>query len=273
MKTVTSRSVKRCSVWLAALMLGSAAVPQIANATIVQIETNMGMIEVNLFDNNTPATVANFLFYVQNGRYSSSIFHRSVPGFIVQGGGFFFDAALGFNSVPIEPPVVNEPAFSNLRGTIAMAKLGGDPNSATSQWFINLGNNSANLDAQNDGFTVFGQVTTDGMLVVDAIAALDLFNFANISSAFGEMPLQNFTGSSSADITESNLVFVSRITVIDTNADSAAGLNPVANNSNSGGGTDPAAPPADNGGGGGGGGGFGFLTLFALLLTWRYRQV
>lgn len=264
MKIIINRRTNRRSLWLAVLMIGSSVAPQIANATIVQIETNMGMIEVNLFDNDTPATVANFLFYVNNGRYTNSIFHRAVPDFIVQGGGFTFDSMVSFADIPTQPAVMNEPVFSNVRGTIAMAKLGGDPNSATSQWFINLADNNANLDGQNGGFTVFGQVDANGMAVIDAIAALDRFNFGG---AFGEMPLQGFSGNALEDITASHLVIISSIAV-DTTVDTAAGLNPVLNTSNTGGGTDPVAPPDDNGGGGG----FGILTLFALLLTWRYRQ-
>ena len=84
----------------------------------------------------------------------------------------------------------NEPFISNIRGTIAMAKLGGDPNSATSQWFINLADNSANLDTQNGGFTVFGHVTGNGMSVADAIAML---NRVNVGSPFDALPVRDYT--------------------------------------------------------------------------------
>lgn len=227
-----------------------------ANATIVRVETVVGDFEINLYDNATPATVSNFLNYVQTGAYTDSIFHRSVSGFIVQGGGFRTDLNAQISSIPANPPVMNEPVYSNVRGTIAMAKLGGDPNSATNQWFINLANNAANLDEQNGGFTAFGEVTGNGMDVVDAIAALPKFAF---TAPLGDLPLQNYT---SADFTNgvvvdnSNLIIVTAVTVIDTTVDSAAGLNP----------TPTTAGGGMNGGGGGGGGGsFGIITLLALL--------
>ncbi len=99
-------------------------------ATNVIIQTSLGAIEVELFDATQPQTVANFLNYVNDGDYDNSFIHRSVPGFVIQGGGFtFIDGSIA--SVQADPPVVNEPGISNLRGTIAMAKLGGDPDSAT----------------------------------------------------------------------------------------------------------------------------------------------
>src|SRR5690606_25761942 len=99
-------------------------------------------------DKHTPKTVENFLAYVNAGAYTDSIIHRSVPGFVVQGGGFEFTGALPPVVITQKPAVINEPLFSNVRGTIAMAKVGNDPNSATNQWFINLDNNSGNLDKQ-----------------------------------------------------------------------------------------------------------------------------
>ena len=124
-----------------------------ANATIVQFQTVLGPFEVNLYDQNTPATVANFLAYVNSGAYNNVVIHRAVNGFVAQGGGFTYQGSQTFGNVVQNAAVVNEPKYSNVRGTIAMAKLSGNSNSATNQWFINLGDNSSNLDAQNGGFT------------------------------------------------------------------------------------------------------------------------
>lgn len=165
-------------------------VSQQVMATQVRIQTPLGDIEIELFDAQKPQTVTNFLNYVSDGDYQSSFIHRSVPGFVIQGGGFTYKAS-NIAALPLDPPVQNEPGLSNLRGTIAMAKVAGDPNSATSQWFINLGNNSAELDGQNGGFTVFGQVVGNGMEVVDAIAALPVYN---AGSPFDTLPLHDFPG-------------------------------------------------------------------------------
>lgn len=242
-------------------------VPGTANATIVRIETVLGNIDINLYDNATPATVSNFLDYVQNGAYTDSIFHRSVQSFIIQGGGFQTDANAQVSSIPANPAVVNEPVYSNVRGTIAMAKNAGNPNSATNQWFINLGNNAANLDGQNGGFTVFGEVTGSGMAVADEIAALPIFAFA---SPLNELPLRNYTAadfSNNVTVDLTNLVIVTSITVIDTTVDSAAGLNPTPTTAG-GGGTGGGGT-----GGGGGGGSFGFLLLFGLFVASRRRFI
>lgn len=169
-----------------ALLLVSAA-PVLASSVILQ--TTLGEVEIELFDEETPLTVANFLNYVNDGDYADSFIHRSVKDFVIQGGGFtYIDDLVG--EVPADPPVTNEAGISNLRGTIAMAKLGGDPDSATSQWFINLGDNSANLDGQNGGFTVFGQVTS-GMDVVDAIADLPVYN---AGAPFSDLPMIDYPG-------------------------------------------------------------------------------
>ncbi len=163
----------------------------------------MGDVVIELYDEQAPETVANFLDYVRDGDFNRSFIHRSDPGFIIQGGGYaFVDGVV--TPVPTDPPVVNEPGISNLRGTVAMAKRSGDPNSATSQWFINLADNSAVLDGQNGGFTVFGEVTGNGMVVVDAIAALPVWN---AGSPFTELPLRDYPGGG-APVAEENLVLM-----------------------------------------------------------------
>jgi cyclophilin family peptidyl-prolyl cis-trans isomerase len=199
------------------------------NATIVEFQTNQGNIRVNLFDETTPETVANFLDYVALGAYENSFIHRSVPGFIIQGGGYVFDSSSQqVSSVETNSPVANEPIYSNVRGTIAMAKVSGDPNSATSQWFFNLENNAPNLDIQNGGFTVFGQVIDNGLATIDAIAALPVYNF----SGFPELPLDNYTQedySNNTSVTDENLVIIYDIVIVDSAVDTAANLNPVEN--------------------------------------------
>lgn len=254
----------RRSILLAAVISIAPVFPRIADATVVEFQTVMGNFEVNLYDINTPETVTNFLDYVNNGAYTNSIYHRSVPGFIVQGGGFLFDMALPLETIPANAPVVNEPVFSNVRGTIAMAKLASDPDSATSQWYFNLANNSANLDAQNEGFTVFGQIAGDGMEVIEAIAALPIYDF---NAPVNALPLRDYTQAdfdALVPIDDTNLVIVTAIIVSDSTVDSAAGLNPPLNTSN--------MPFPDNGGGGGGGGSFSLFGLFALLLLSRFRR-
>jgi len=260
--------IKRRSLLLAALISGTAIYPGISSATIVEFQTVMGNFEVNLYDNDTPATVANFLNYVNNGAYTSSVYHRSAPGFVVQGGGFTFGMALPLNAISTNPPVINEPEFSNVRGTIAMAKLSGDPNSATSQWFFNLADNSANLDGQNGGFTAFGEVVGNGMDVIDAIAALPIYDF---SAPTDNLPLRNYTANDFANnvaVDGTHLVIVNAVIVSDTTVDSAAGLNPPLNTANSGGDAPPPPPPAS----GGGGGSFGVFGLLALLFGYRFRR-
>jgi cyclophilin family peptidyl-prolyl cis-trans isomerase len=130
--------------------------------TLVQFRTVFGDIEVELYDQDKPVTVQNFLNYIQSGRYQNEFSHRLVPNFVVQGGGFTLTTNV-ISAIPTYPPITNEfsvgQKFSNVYGTIAMAKLGGDTNSATSQWFFNLTNN-AFLDAPdtNNFFVVFGHV-------------------------------------------------------------------------------------------------------------------
>ncbi|WP_395373704.1 peptidylprolyl isomerase [Marinicella sp. W31] len=182
----------------------------LAQATVVRFETVLGNFDVILFDEDAPLTVQNFLNYVNDGDYNGSIIHRSAPGFVIQGGGFTFDSTDLFKEIPPDPAIVNEFSRSNVRGTIAMAKLEGNPDSATSQWFINLVDNSNNLDNQNGGFTVFGKVKSDDMAVVDAIAALQRFNF---SGPFGSVPLINYSGQ--VPVVRENFVIFESISIVE----------------------------------------------------------
>jgi cyclophilin family peptidyl-prolyl cis-trans isomerase len=138
----------------------------------VRLATSMGEIVIEVLLEEAPVTSLNFLRYVDQGFYDGTIFHRVVPDFVVQGGGFLpgMEQPEG-----LRDPIVNEfsPDRSNLRATVAMAKLSDDPDSATSQFFFSLADNSDNLDNQNGGFTVFARVI-EGMDVVDAIAEVDL---------------------------------------------------------------------------------------------------
>ena len=149
----------------------------------VRMATQTSTIDLALYDQQTPLTVANFLAYISAGRYANNIIHRSAPSFVIQGGGYYFVNNTTYDLVPTYAAVTNEPGISNVRGTIAMAKAGGQVNSATSQWFINLANNASNLDAQNGGFTVFGRVLGTGMAVADAVAALPYYDTTTLVPA------------------------------------------------------------------------------------------
>ena len=198
---------KLLAIFCLYLAVGTAAQLGAATAPVVRFHTSLGDIDVQLDSTNAPKTVTNFLGYVNRGDYSNSIFHRSVPGFIIQGGGYYV-AGGQVQLIPAQAAVVNEYHTSNVRGTIAMAKLGNDPNSATDEWFFNLANNSSNLDNQNGGFTVFGTVAnSQSLAVMDAIAALQV---VNAGSPFDNLPVINYT---SGTVTVNNLVYVNSITV------------------------------------------------------------
>jgi cyclophilin family peptidyl-prolyl cis-trans isomerase len=189
----------------------------------VRLTTSLGNLDLALYDQRTPITVANFKNYLDSGRYfltdpttgasTSLFFHRSVPDFVIQSGGFL-GTVNPSDPAHVQPTqvtpfasIMNEPGISNTRGTIAMAKLPGDPNSATSQWYINLADNLS-LDTDNGGFTVFGRVLGDGMTVADAIAALPFFDFG---IPFDTLPLRDFAGGLPAP---ANLVSIPAISYI-----------------------------------------------------------
>lgn len=172
--------------------------PCLAAKPIVQLETNYGNIVIELDKDAAPVTVANFFMYVNSGFYDGLIFHRTIDGFMIQGGGF--DRNLNEQD-PCEP-IVNESnnGLSNLRGTIAMARTS-EPNSATSQFFINhvdnIAGTTSNLDwqdANNVGYCVFGRVISD-MNVVDAIAQVPTVNLGGAFATLPEIPVVIYSAS------------------------------------------------------------------------------
>ena len=142
--------------------------------TIVVLVTSMGNIEIKLATEVAPITTANFLNYVENDFYKDTIFHRVMQEFMIQGGGLIATGKQKMTGDPIALESNN--GLTNKRGTIAMARTN-DPNSATSQFFINLVDNAfLDYSSTNDGYAVFGEVI-EGMDVVDAIGAVNTTTF------------------------------------------------------------------------------------------------
>jgi cyclophilin family peptidyl-prolyl cis-trans isomerase len=181
--------------------------------TLVDIQTNLpapnNLIPLLLTDAATPKTVANFLKYVNSGEYNNTIFHRSIPQFIVQGGG---DTTTGsqiqsFGDIPGESSTAT---LTNTPGTIAMA-LSSGPDTGSDEWFFNLVNNNGssppyniNLNDTSDGgpFTAFGSVVYNGMSALNAIAAFPTVDGTSITQEWQNLPLQNFSGASGSAISE-----------------------------------------------------------------------
>ncbi|HEX4151398.1 MAG TPA: peptidylprolyl isomerase [Steroidobacteraceae bacterium] len=136
---------------------------------MIRFETTLGDFTVELFDDKAPVSAGNFLKYVDEGFFDGTVFHRIVPGFVIQGGGFVEDMTQKKNHPPIKNEADN--GLKNARGTLSMARTN-DINSATSQFFVNLKDNDF-LDHTrgNFGYAVFGKVT-EGMDVIDKIAAV-----------------------------------------------------------------------------------------------------
>jgi len=179
--------------------------------------TSKGNFDLALYATATPQTVSNFLNYVDRGAYSNSIIHRALTNFVVQGGGFK-PAPPNFTSIPTDPSPTNEPGVQQVRGTVAMAKLGTNPNSATDQWFVNLKDNSATLDDQNSGFTAFGRICGNGMAVLDAMAALPTGSYAvnvdGVTNTMSNWPMDT-TPPAPGAMDQSKLLLVSAVTRIE----------------------------------------------------------
>ncbi|WP_443080996.1 peptidylprolyl isomerase [Uliginosibacterium sp. H1] len=148
----------------------------------VKFETTLGSFTVELYPEKAPLSVANFLQYVDDKHYDGTVFHRVIPGFVAQGGGF----DKGMNQKPVRKPIALESknGLKNDTGTLAMARTG-DPNSATSQFYINLNNNGMLNHPQPDGhgYAVFGKVV-DGMDVVNKMATVPTGN----AGGMGDVP-------------------------------------------------------------------------------------
>ncbi len=180
--------------------------------TLVRFDTTLGSFGVELYDAAAPATVANFLNYVRDGDYDDSLIHGIVDDVFMRGGGYQFP---GFGEVPADPAVANEALLANRRGRLAMAPPPGNPNGATSQWIINLEDNSAALDADH---TVFGRVFPIHVVAdIANVRTFDLRNRTDVGpnrAAFGRFPLRNYTDAdyaAGAPITENNVVLVNTI--------------------------------------------------------------
>tara|TARA_R110002072_G_scaffold287242_2_gene452695 strand:+ start:17906 stop:22102 length:4197 start_codon:yes stop_codon:yes gene_type:complete len=194
----------------------------VANPMVV-FETNFGNIPIELFADLAPNTVASFLNYVTDDDYLNSIIHRSIPGFVIQGGGFttsqesFVQGTTVISAVPTDPPIFNEGNAlgnrSNVRGTISTAQQGGNINTFTSQWFVNLVDNDGsglnNLDTVPH--VVFGNVLD--MTVPDLIAALNIFNItaATGNGALTDTPLSDTPASGNGNLVVVNSVVYSII--------------------------------------------------------------
>ncbi len=145
--------------------------PLLAKDPVVVMKTSVGDIEITLDPAHAPITTKNFLAYVDKKFYDGTIFHRVIPGFVDQGGGMTAD----MQEKPTDPPIKNEATngLHNERGTISMARTS-DPDSATSQFFLNLVDNTSKLDpggVSPEGYAVFGKITK-GLDVMDKIAAI-----------------------------------------------------------------------------------------------------
>ena len=187
---LTRALVVAATLWLSAGMPTAQADDQIDNPRVL-MKTTDGEITIELFADKSPITVENFLSYVDAGHYDGTVFHRVIPNFMIQGGGF--TAAL--EEKETGDSIVNESInkLHNTRGTLAMARTS-DPDSATAQFFINQRSN-LRLDwtGGKDGYTVFGEVV-DGMQVVDIIALSDTSSARAVTTqgptVFQDVPVQ-----------------------------------------------------------------------------------
>jgi cyclophilin family peptidyl-prolyl cis-trans isomerase len=185
MKRILPSVIGLLAVLALAATAAQAQSPAAANPKVA-LDTSKGKIVIELYADKAPKTVKNFLTYVKAGHYNGTIFHRVIPGFMIQGGGFTAD----MTEKKTRPPIPNEAdnGLQNQRGTLAMARTP-DPNSASAQFFINVANNgSLNFRSKTPegwGYAVFGNVV-EGMDVADAIVAVP----TTTKGPYGDVPVQ-----------------------------------------------------------------------------------
>ncbi len=200
---------------------------------VVRFTTTLGNIDVELYASETPNTVANFLSYVNkgyatNGGYDNTLIERAIPGFILQGGGFYLDNTT-IDHIAVDPTIASEAGISNTKGTIAMA-LSNGPNSAISDWFFNVADNvsGAKVDLDNTShggpFTVFGRVIEDGMKTINTILALQTVDISSylggtIGPSFMSLPLLVYANGANPQ----NLVYTNSIAAIPLTATAGGG--------------------------------------------------
>ena len=185
--------------------------------TLVELTTNAGVIDVELFDTTAPKTVANFLEYVSAGSYTNTIFHRSTSvatdGLAIIQAGETTLAGDTYSIITTFGNVDNEYSLPNTPGTLAMAKVASSPDSASDQFYFNVSDNSETLGSSNDGgFTVFGHAIEGTLQTVEAINALKTYNLETVRYDWTNVPLYNYNSSQSA--APNNLVVASSVAVL-----------------------------------------------------------
>ncbi|HAU23284.1 MAG TPA: hypothetical protein DCX09_01260 [Gammaproteobacteria bacterium] len=183
--------------------------------TVVEVQTSLGVFFIEVDEQAAPVTAGNFLNYVTSGRYNNTFIHGTTGGSLIRGGGYTYDSCtVGPEHIPTDAPIaLEETGLSNLDGTIAALHPSGNADGATSEWFINLGNDTG-LDTQDGGYAVFGRVLGDGLGVVRSISVANVVRLG----FFLETPTTNYfeTGVDCQLFSRDNLIMV-RMSVLDDN--------------------------------------------------------
>lgn len=181
--------------------------------------TVLGTMDVNLFTTQTPLTVKNFLSYANEGAWDGTFIDRTEASLVMQGGGYRVVADGSVVQNAQKPTVTNEPHPGDpgaIRGTISMAKIANQPNSATDEWFFNAGDNRSFIDNQNGGFTMFGIINSDaGLAVMDKIVGKGT---VNLGGPFTALPVKNATKANRTNPptvnTKKDLMLITRVAIL-----------------------------------------------------------